>query len=405
VQISLFYNSINKIVKIVNLSDNRVNNSRTNLCRPAREQHLLYLDIFGKPKVELFLVIYVTSLMNPNNPAQFNYKTGQIVVAGASAGGLDALVALIQQLPEDFPAPVLIVMHISADATGDVLLNALNRYGKLKCMHAVHGKPVKSGQVYLAPSDHHMLIEKNGQLHVTKGAQENRSRPGIDPLFRSAAVSFGNRVTGIILTGYLDDGTAGLIAIQRCGGTCIVQDPDEAQYPDMPKNALNQIKADYCIAIAEMGDVLAKLMTRKIGKQKPIPEDLIREATIAERVLSDLAAVNSLGEQVPFNCPGCGGVLWKMDKGPFVHYRCHTGHAYTNASLLAAQTQKIEETMWIALRMFEERRNLLTTVANSETGATASSAAERAKLSQVHIDRIRAILLADDKATKSDLPI
>jgi two-component system chemotaxis response regulator CheB len=343
--------------------------------------------------------------MKVNHPVSFSYKTGRIVVAGASAGGLDALIALIRQLPENFPAPVLIVMHISPDATGDVLLDALNKYGKLKCRHAIHGEAVKAGWAYLAPSDHHLLIEKSGKLHVTKGAQENRSRPGIDPLFRSAAVAFGNRVTGIILTGYLDDGTAGLIAIQRCGGTCIVQDPGEAQYPDMPKNALNQLTPDYCVPIAEMGGVLAKLMSRKPGKQQPIPEDVRREATIAERVLSDLAAVNSLGEQVPFNCPGCGGVLWKMDKGPFVRYRCHTGHSYTTASLLAAQTEKIEETMWIALRMFEERRNLLTTVAKEKKGVTSRLAAERAELSQVHIDRIRAILLADDKATDSDLPV
>jgi two-component system chemotaxis response regulator CheB len=334
----------------------------------------------------------------------FNSKTGQVVVVGASAGGLDALIGLIRQLPEDFPAPVLIVMHISPDATGDVLLDALNKNGKLKCAHAKDGDQVKSGYVYMAPSDHHLMVEEDGKLRVTKGAQENRSRPGIDPLFRSAAIAFGNRTTGIILTGYLDDGTAGLIAIQRCGGTCIVQDPDEAQYPDMPRNALNQLKPDYCVPIAEMGGILFKLMIRKARKQIAIPKDLLRESKIAERVLSDLASVNSLGEQVPFNCPGCGGVLWKMNKGPFVRYRCHTGHAYTSASLLAAQTQKIEETMWTALRMFEERRNLLTTIANEQNGTGGHLARERAKLSQVHIDRIRDILLADDKSTDSDMP-
>jgi len=336
--------------------------------------------------------------------ARFDPKTGQVIVVGASAGGLNALIALVQQLPKDFPAPVLIVQHISADASGDVLLDALNKHGRLKCLHAVHGETVKAGHVYLAPSDHHLLLNNEGLLHVTKGAQENRSRPGIDPLFRSAAVAFGNRVTGIILTGYLDDGTAGLIAIQRCGGTCIVQDPNEADYPDMPKNALNQLKADYCVPIAEMGGILSKLVDRKPGRQKAIPKDIQREAIIAERVLSDLPAVNSLGEQVPFNCPGCGGVLWKIEKGSQLRYRCHTGHAYTAAALLAEQTKKIEETMWTALRMFEERKNLLTTLAKDQSGAQAQSAAERAKLSQVHIDRIRTFLLADDKATKSDLP-
>lgn len=328
-----------------------------------------------------------------------------IVVVGTSAGGMKALMALLEQLPADFPAPLLIVQHISADATGDALLNALNKIGKLKCIHAKQGERIQSGYVYFAPSDHHMMIEKNGHLLVTKGAQENRSRPAIDPLFRSAAACFGNRTTGILLTGYLDDGTAGLIAIQKCGGTSIIQDPADADYPDMPKNALNQMKPDYCIPIAEMGGVLSTLMTKKPKKQPAIPEDILKEVKIAKRVLSDLPSVNSLGEQVPFNCPGCGGVLWKMDKGSVLRYRCHTGHAYTAATLLAEQTMKIEETMWTALRMFEERKNLLTTIAKEQKGASAKSANERAKMSQVHIDRIRAILLTDDKSSISDSPV
>lgn len=343
--------------------------------------------------------------MKTTNSKNTIKKSKQIVVVGTSAGGLNALITLIQQLPPNFPLPLLIVWHISADATGDVLLNALNKHGKLKCVHATHGTMPIPGFAYLAPSNHHLMLDKNGRILVTKGAQENRSRPAIDPLFRSAAVAFGNRVIGMLLTGYLDDGTAGLMAIQRCGGVCIVQDPKDADYPDMPRNALNQLKPDYCIPLSEMGSVLSTLIVRKLGKQNVIPKDIQREAKIAERVLSDLPSVNSLGEQVPFNCPGCGGVLWQIDKGPSNRYRCHTGHAYTAASLLAAQTGKIEETMWTALRMFEERRNLLTTMAKEQKGAIARSAAERAQLSQVHIDRIRTILKANDTGTNSDVPV
>lgn len=328
--------------------------------------------------------------------------SGQIVVLGASAGGLKAITALIRQLPADFGAPILIVQHISADAIGNVLRDTLNNLGTLKCLHAAHGMGVKAGHIYLAPPNYHLMIDKSGKLLVTKGAQENRSRPAIDPLFRSAAAAFGNRATGIILTGYLDDGTSGLIAIQRCGGTCIVQDPADADYPDMPVNALNQISADYCLPIAQMGSVLTGLLQRKLAKNKAIPKDIIREVGIVERIQSDLASVNSLGEQVPFNCPGCGGVLWKMDHGDSVRYRCHTGHAYTASVLLSEQNRKIEETMWTALRMFEEKRNLLTTVAAQHQGAMAASAKERASNAQVHIDRIRAILASDDKPFESD---
>lgn len=201
----------------------------------------------------------------------------QVIVIGTSAGGFRALRQLVEQLPKDFPVPILVVMHISADVSGKGMLDVLNMYGQLNCIHAVHGEKATAGNVYLAPSGHHLMIEKGGILMVSKGAQENRSRNAIDPLFRSAAVAYGNRAIGIILTGYLDDGTAGLTAPKRCGGICVVQDPADAEYPDMPTNALNQVKADYCVNLAEMRGLLSKLVYRKIGKRKPVPEDIIRE--------------------------------------------------------------------------------------------------------------------------------
>lgn len=316
-----------------------------------------------------------------------------IVVIGTSAGGLDALTKLVAQLPENFPAPLFVVQHMSADASGDALRLALNRSGKLVCREAKDGAAFEKGRIYLAPSDHHLMIIK-GKLRVTKGARENRSRPGIDPLFRSAAVAYGSRVIGVVLTGYLDDGTAGMIAIKRCGGVCVVQDPLDAAYPDMPQNVLKQVDADYVVPLAEMGALLSKLVHKPARNAKPVPEDIAIEARIAERVLSDLPSVNAVGEQVPFNCPGCGGVLWEVAKGGLLRYRCHTGHSYTSAVLLAEQNAKIEETLWIALRMFEERRNLLTTMTERGHKGVSPSAGARAKESQVHIDRIRAMLKA-----------
>lgn len=328
----------------------------------------------------------------------------KVVVIGTSAGGLNALKKLISQLPKDFPLPVLIVRHISPDATGNILLDELNKLNTLKCQHAESGNNLKPGDLYLAPSDHHLMIDGNMKILVTKGAQENRSRPAIDPLFRSAAVAFGPGVIGILLTGYLDDGTSGMKAIKRCGGTCIVQDPNEAEYPDMPRNALNNVKVDYCLPISEMGALLYKLIPKKLPKRKPVPDDVLIEAKIAERTLSDLSSVNKLGDQAPLNCPGCGGVLWKIEKDTGLRFRCHTGHAFTAASLLAEQTKKIEETMWTALRMFEERKNLLTEIARRKKGVGSRSALERAKMSQVHIDRIRAILKTADNESGDDMP-
>ncbi|MDN3688336.1 chemotaxis protein CheB [Cyclobacterium jeungdonense] len=331
-------------------------------------------------------------------------KISRVVVIGTSAGGLSALKKLISQLPKDFPLPVLIVRHISPDATGNVLIDELNKLNTVKCQHAKSGNNLKPGNLYLAPSDHHLLIGGNLKMLVTKGAHENRSRPAIDPLFRSAAVAFGTGVIGILLTGYLDDGTSGMKAIKRCGGICIVQDPDEAEYPDMPRNVLNNIKVDYCLPIAEMGPLLYKIIPRKLPMRKPVPKDVLVEAKIAERVLSDLSSVNKLGDQVPFNCPGCGGVLWKVEKDSNLRFRCHTGHAYTAASLFAEQTNKIEETMWTALRMFEEHKNLLTEMARGKKGVGSQTAVERIKKSQVHIDRIRSILKTTENEGGDDMP-
>ncbi|PSF07026.1 chemotaxis protein CheB [Marinobacter halophilus] len=320
------------------------------------------------------------------------------VVVGASAGGMAALKELVAQLPEDFPAPVFVVNHMGMHTTGEALVNVLNGSGNLPCAQAHDQQAFKSGHIYLAPSDQHMLID-NGKILITKGARENRSRPAIDPLFRSAAVAYGNRVIGIILTGYLDDGTSGMMAIKRCGGVCIAQDPEDAAYPDMPRSVIANVGADYCMPIAGMGALLSELVTRELPERTPVPEDIVIEAKIAQRVLSDLPSVEALGHQVPYNCPDCGGVLWQMEEGSLLRYRCHTGHAFTSSALLAQQTVKVEETLWVALRMFEERQNLLVTMSKNESKQSPSSISQRAKDSQVHIDRIRAML----KATGKDL--
>lgn len=328
-----------------------------------------------------------------------------IVVVGASAGGTDALVRLLAQFPADFPAAVFVVLHMAADNTAEHLLRALQQAGPLTCSIGKHDEAFRAGRVYLAPPDHHMMLGK-GRIVVTKGARENRTRPSIDPLFRSAAVAYGNRVVGVVLTGYLDDGTAGLTAIQLCGGTCVVQDPADAAYPDMPQNAMAQVKVDHCIPLAEMGAVLTRVVQRPYPKRGSVPDHVRVEAKIAERVLSDLPSVESLGELVPFNCPGCGGVLWQIEEGDALRFRCHTGHAFTAPVLLAEQTAKIEETLWVALRMFEERRNLLTVMSSerppgltrkgipSASGnfALFASARERAQEADVHIARIRELL-------------
>lgn len=315
-----------------------------------------------------------------------------IIVVGTSAGGLEALDNLLGQLPADLPASIFIVQHMAPGGGGQALLHRLGKYEHFRAKLAEDGDAFQRGRVYLAPPDYHLLLRKDVML-TTKGARENRCRPGIDPLFRSAAVAHGSRVIGVLLTGMLDDGTAGLVAIQRCGGVTIVQDPAEATYPGMPSSALANVAVDHCVHLAQMGALLDKLCRQRPSKTTPIPQDIKTEARIAERVLSDVAQVDSLGSLVPYNCPNCGGTLWEMKSHDIQRFRCHTGHSYTAASLLSTQTEKIEETLWICMRMFEERRNLLHSMSRGG-GAKGTSAAARAEEAEQHIERIRAILLS-----------
>ena len=327
-------------------------------------------------------------------------KGRDVIVIGMAAGGLEALDQLIGQLPTDLPASIVIVQHMNPGNSGEPLLRRLGRHQAFHPKLAENGERLKPTRIYIAPPDNHLLIKK-GKMLVTKGAAENRHRPGIGPLFRSAAVSHGSRVIGVLLTGMMDDGTAGLIAVKRCGGVTVVQDPRDAAYSGMPLSALDNANVDHCVTIAEMGPLLTSLVSKPPGKRKAVPDGIRTEAVIAERVLSDISQVNGLGEQVPYNCPGCGGVLWKIDERGEKRYRCHTGHSYSGLSLVASQSEKIDEMLWISLRMFEERKNLLTSMAKDATTAPLRSKNRRqAKETQGYIERIRAMLLDP----KSDSP-
>jgi two-component system, chemotaxis family, protein-glutamate methylesterase/glutaminase len=312
-----------------------------------------------------------------------------IIVIGTSAGGLEALDSLIGQLASDIPASIFIVQHLAPENTGSSLLSRLAKHKAFACKLAGDGDKYAKGRIYIAPPDQHLLIKK-GSVLVTKGARENRFRPAIDPLFRSAAVSHGSGVIGVVLTGLLDDGTAGLVAIKKCGGVTVVQDPGDAAYPQMPQSALDNLDVDHCVPLSQMGALLEDLARKPAHKRKPIPKDIAIEALIAERVLSDVGQVNRLGDQAPYNCPNCGGVLWGIG-GKRNHYRCHTGHSFTESALLESQSERIEETLWIALRMFEERKNLLNKMAKTEVRGNSSA---RADETQVHIERIRAMLMS-----------
>ena len=297
-------------------------------------------------------------------------KGRNIVVIGTSAGGLEALDVLVGQLPTDVAASIFIVQHMAPHNSGEPLLRRLNRHKAFQPKLAENGDRFQPSRIYIAPPDSHLLVKKDRML-IAKGARENRHRPAIDPLFRSAAVAHGARVIGVVLTGMLDDGTAGLMAIKRCGGVAIVQDPRDAAYSGMPMNALNNVDVDFCVPIAEMGPLLTKLVHQPHGRSKAVPPDIRTEAVIAERILSDVSQVNSIGDQVPYNCPGCGGVLWELDtpgeKRRLIDASCTSCPDIAATCSLIASCPERSHSSWVieADRISDTDRRVHTTRAES----------------------------------------
>jgi two-component system, chemotaxis family, protein-glutamate methylesterase/glutaminase len=283
----------------------------------------------------------------------------QIIVIGTSAGGVKALSNIVEQLPNNLNAAIFIVLHISPYQRSK-LPEILTRAGNLNSVHATDGEPIHHGKIYVAPPDRHLLIEP-GRVRVTKGPKENRFRPAIDPLFRSAAYAYGPGVIGVVLTGALDDGTAGLWAVKDRGGIAVVQDPDDAEQTSMPWTALNNVEVDYCLPVKEIANILVTLTQGSVGPERgsPVSDKLGIETKIALGQNSADLDVTQLGKNSEFTCPECHGTLTEIIDGRVQRFRCHTGHAFSNASLLAELTDSVEESLWNSIRVIEERIRLL----------------------------------------------
>ncbi|QNP51330.1 chemotaxis protein CheB [Hymenobacter qilianensis] len=321
-----------------------------------------------------------------------------LIVIGASAGGMPALCRLVEQLPDSLPAAVLIVQHFAPDSLGWHLVERLSRHTGLSCRLPNDGDPIEPGTVYLAPPDRHLLV-KDGHLLVTKGPRENHYRPAADALFRSAAAYYGTAVIGVVLTGMLHDGTAGLELIKRAGGLAVVQDPNEAEFPSMPESALSNVPIDYVLPISRMGDLLTRLVQIPSSGNSNVPDDIKLEAAIAERVVGTMDEVLRLGTPSTMTCPDCGGALFELKHGKLLRYRCHTGHAFTADALLKSSQHSLEETLWVALRMMEERKNLLTSMASRGEGLYSVQQEERIEEIKGHINRLREFLLNGVKSS------
>ena len=306
---------------------------------------------------------------------QTDTQVNRAVVIGTSLGGVNALRELLGHLPSDLPAAIFITMHSGGHPSR--LPSLLAAVTSLPVSFATDEQQIQQGHVYIAPPDQHLLVGRH-TMRLSWGAKENHTRPAIDPMFRSAAISFRNLAIGVILTGELDDGVVGLQAVKAYGGAALVQDPETAESPSMPTHALRHVDVDACLPLPQLAEALVQCVTQP-PKDDPtnVPRRIEPFATEDElaRDLSDggVPALESIGKAAGISCPECGGGLWDLGGSP-ARFRCHTGHSYTAAALLDAGDGSIEEALWVAIRALHEKQLILGRLAQSRQNAGRSGA-------------------------------
>jgi two-component system, chemotaxis family, protein-glutamate methylesterase/glutaminase len=326
-----------------------------------------------------------------------------IIVIGGSSGATTPLKQILGRLPVDLPAAVFVVLHIPAQGLG-ILSTVARAAGPLPIVQAESGMIIRNGQVYLAAPDHHLLVLQS-HVMLGRGPRENMVRPAIDPLFRSAALQYGPRVIGVVLSGLLSDGAAGLNAIKRCGGMTLVQDPADAIVDEMPLRALEGTTVDLCVPGARIGDVLIDLVREPAGAAFPTPPEIRLEVEIAagERIGSD--RLTALADPAALTCPSCGGVLSRVKMGQPLRFRCQVGHAYTADALAKEQESRVDEALRVALRIIEERAELVQRMADDGRRSGRVSVAQiydaRAAEYREYTDMIRRVML---KSLDADPP-
>jgi two-component system chemotaxis response regulator CheB len=318
-----------------------------------------------------------------------------IIVIGASAGGIEACHQLLKLLPSDIRASIFIVVHVSPRSPS-VLAQIFGRGVQLPVKNPTDGESMERGRVYVAPANHHLIL-KPGVIRLGRGPQEHGSRPSVDALFRTAAFAYGERVIGIILSGSLSDGTAGLMSIKASGGIAIVQKPEEATFPSMPRSALEFVRVDYVLGIADIAKELIKLTGNSAAKSHP-EERIDKESYVHEFGAAGLREGMS-GIPSYLTCPSCGGALWETNVDRFKEFKCHVGHSFTPETLLQQQADAIDTAFWRNLRRLEEnialRKKLASWAREENKGSEADRQEAQAELARRQADSIRQALLTD----------
>ena len=293
-----------------------------------------------------------------------------IIVIGGSAGSHAALKQIMSDLPGDLRASLFVATHVPTGSAG-YLADVLASAGPMPVSRAVDGQPVECGRVYAAVPDRHLLLV-DGIMRLGDGPRENMTRPAIDPLFRSAALAYGSRVVGVVLSGMLNDGASGAYAIKQCGGTVLVQHPLDAQSDQMPLATLETVETDQVAPAGKLGSLIAEIATKDAGQSPQPPDNLALEVEIAAGARLGSAALRHIAKPSPLSCPNCNGVLSEVCGEHPLRYRCQIGHALT-AEVLESGIDSVTEAMRIALRIMEERVTLVTRMAQDarQTGRTA----------------------------------
>lgn len=280
-----------------------------------------------------------------------------IIAIGGSTGAWEALRRIFTDFPADLPAAVFVVRHIAEDS-GNMLASVLDGIGPLTVKTAAAGDVIENGRAYVAPAGRHLLLEK-GTIMLGNGPRENMARPAIDPLFRSAALSYGSRVIGVVLSGLLDDGAAGLAAVKRCGGTAVIQDPVDAEAAGMPLSALDTCDVDYRAPVDRLAQVLGQLAQEPAGPAIPAPGDIALEVQIAAGRPSTVDEIALTATPVALSCPACGGVLSEISDPSRLRFRCQIGHGFTAEILDKEHEAAVAQAIGVAVRALEERHTLL----------------------------------------------
>lgn len=276
-----------------------------------------------------------------------------ILAIGTSAGGFEALRFLAGEFPRDLPASVLVTIHLSGQFRSS-LDAILTQAGRLPAGFAVDGERLEKGRIYVAPAERHLIVE-NGRVRLGSGPRENNARPSIDPLFRSAALCCGPRTVGAVLTGTQGDGAAGLLALKQHGGITVVQDPADAAFPEMPMTALSRSQPDHVVGLAGMPALLEKLVRQPAGRPVPVAGNLEYEVNIASGGRGSMSEMDRIGRRSVLACPDCHGVMWEINEGELLRYRCHEGHAYSAEIMSLALDDNLRRALGSALRALEER--------------------------------------------------